>query len=729
MQLGRVGISTTDTGENGQNIGQNTPRIFGKNPHYIMRGIMHFAMISAALVILANIFLSPLSAQQPQNNHIATQLISESETPAPGKIVTLALVMTPDTGWHGYWENPGDAGFGMTIDWTLPKGVTIGKMRYPVPHRLSAQGIMNYVYEGEYVLLMDLKIDENFAANGALPIKGKGQWLACTDELCVPEAGELSLNLTTGNGHISGAAKAQFNGYREKIAPPLGSIASYHSDGDIFRMSIPFPKDSALDTPYFFALTDGIVDYSAAQKITRDDNNLYIETKARGAGNGDMTGMLKIAEGRGLNITAKAGNVTIPAGAELVSAGDGETSYMPENIWMAAAFALGGAFLGGLLLNIMPCVFPILSLKAMSVAKAGGDKRAVRRDALAYTAGILVFCLALGGLMLGLRAFGQQIGWGFQLQNPAIIMGLILLFTAISLNLAGLFELGNISMGGKLASQSGSKGAFWTGALAALVATPCSAPFMAGAIGTAIILPFGLALMVFVGLGLGLALPFLAIAYIPGMRERLPKPGPWMDNFRKIMAIPMLLSLLALLWLLGQQLGTNAIIFAVGAAMILGMFLWLYGIRQHKGKSVIMVGIAALILSAASIWALPQSDSKATGQTGEDALSSVPYDAQKLADYRAKGTPVFAYFTADWCITCKANEAAAVNRQETANAFANAGVVAMKGDWTLHDADITAYLEEHGRSGVPLYVYYAPGKEAQILPQILTVGTLTELVE
>jgi len=294
-----------------------------------------------------------------------------------------------------------------------------------------------------------------------------------------------------------------------------------------------------------------------------------------------------------------------------------------------------------------------------------------------------------------------------------------------------LFEFGTISVGNELANKDGAKGAFWTGSLAALVATPCSAPFMAGAMGAAIILPPVAGLMVFVGLGFGLALPFLLLGFVPVLRKALPKPGAWMDSFRKIMSVPMFFSVLALIWLLGQQIGNDGLLIGLAGALTFALLLWWYGVRQSGGKNRSWLPVApAFAVAIAALLALPlgTSDGAASRQSSGETLVSEPFSPDTLASLRAEGRPVFAYFTADWCITCKANEAVAVQREETANAFDAANVAVLKGDWTTRDGEITRYLESHGRSGVPLYVYYAPNGDATILPQVLTVDILTELV-
>jgi DsbC/DsbD-like thiol-disulfide interchange protein/cytochrome c biogenesis protein CcdA len=699
------------------------------------------AIIWAVIAMLA---MAPFASATAQvggfggvEPNINARFVAESDTPKAGETVNLALLMTPKPTWHGYWINPGDAGIPTTLDWTLPEGVSVGELRYPVPETLIIAGIMNYVYEGEYALLLPVTLSEDLAPGTVLPLSVKAEWLACTDEVCVPENQTLNFTLTVGDGAIDDARKGRFDAWRGNLPAPLGSEAQYSVSGETVRIAIPLPNSVELEDAYFFSETDGIIDYSAPQKLMRGDDMLIIETGAYGAGDGVMQGVLRIGEHRGLSLTAKDAGEDAFAGfadgaSDILGNGEGGADLaLGENSLTIFFIAFGGAVLGGLLLNIFPCVFPILSLKAISLAKAGGAASEARRDALAYTAGIILFCLLLGGAMLGFRALGAEIGWGFQLQDPRIIFVLLILFTGIALNLAGLFEFGTVSVGNDLANKGGAQGAFWTGALAALVATPCSAPFMAGAMGAAILLPPAAGLLIFVGLGLGLALPFLLLGFIPALRKMMPKPGAWMDKFRKIMAVPMFFSVLALIWLLGQQIGNDGLLLALAGALSFALFLWWYGTRQRGGSVRSWLPVApafAAALAALLLLPLGGAVSGSAGVSSNETLASEPFSYDTLASLRSDGKPVFAYFTADWCITCKANEAAALQRTATADAFAAADVTVLKGDWTRQDAEITRYLEEHGRSGVPLYVYYAPGGEPQILPQVLTVDTLTALV-
>ncbi len=643
--------------------------------------------------------------------HIAAQLDSESDSPAPGGATTIAFAMTPEPGWHGYWENPGDAGLGMSVEWTLPRGVTVGPLRYPVPETLLISGLMNHVYEGPYAILANLKVAGDVAPGTRLPVVAKAQWLACTDKVCVPESGTLRLDLVAGNGAVAPASRTRFDAWRMHLPRPLGSQARYTVKDGRLRMAIPLPMEAEARDVHLFALTEGLVRYAADQRVTRKDNQMVIDTAAgEGVKDRPVQAVLRTGDHVGFLLTAVPGPVEEP---------------QPEGQAGAILAALGGALLGGLLLNIMPCVFPILGLKAMSLAKAGGDERSVRREALAYAAGVILTCLALGGLLLALRAAGNAVGWAFQLQDPRIILTLLLLVSAIAFNLAGLFELRPFGGGDGLAGKGGTMGAFWTGALVAFVATPCTGPFMAAAMGAALLLPLAAALAIFAGLGLGLALPFLLLAYIPALRSRLPRPGAWMGRFQKLLSVPMFLTALGLAWLLGQQRGVSGMTIGLGAALLLALLLWWLGARQHGGKGGgLIAGIGALALLAGAAIALPS----AAPVRAENNATSVAFAVEKLDGLRAANKPVFLYFTADWCLTCKANEAAAIDRAEVRAAFDKAGVTVMVGDWTSADPAITRFLESKGRSGVPLYLWYAPGKEAVVLPQLLTPATLTALV-
>ena len=625
---------------------------------------------------------------------ITPQLVAEGAAP-PGGEVELAIHMRPAPGWHGYWLNPGDAGLPMDVQWQLPKGFSAGPLRYPVPARLTVAGLMNYVFEQDYAVLVRLKVPAG--ANGTVPIRADAHWLACTDKICVPEQGQLALDIPVGNGAPN---RAEFDQWRKQLAQPITTVGHFTVDAGKLRVAIPLPANVPVGEPYLFPVTDNVVDYEAPQTFRRTGNWLVAELKISKAPT-QFAGVLALGDGRGLGFHAVPG--AVPQGGTPVG-GFG---------WNAVLWAVVGAIAGGILLNLMPCVFPILALKALHLSRAGGSARESRSDALAYAAGAIVGTAVLGVVLLAIRAAGAEAGWAFQLQDPRTIMLLLLLAVAITANLLGLFELP------VLGGRAQPAGSFGTGALAAFVATPCAGPFLGAALGTALLLPAAGAIAVFAALGLGLALPFVAVAFMPALRSNLPKPGRWMDQLKHFLAIPMAASALAALWLLYRQAGVTAL--WLGIAATIGLLLLLFGAgqRQRDGHRIFWALPAAIALTALLIAVVPAG----TGAAHATADAEVWSDA-KVASLVAERRPAFVYFTADWCLTCKVNEAAAIDRSEVRDAFKRAGVTVLAGDWTNGDPAITRFLESRGRAGVPLYLWYAPGKAPEELPQVLTPATL-----
>lgn len=669
-------------------------------------------LVTLLLQLCAVLLATPALAAP---THIKAELVVEGPA-APGGTVQLAFLMKPDKGWHGYWYNPGDAGLGLSPSWTLPAGAKAGDLAYPVPQTLIVAGLMNHVYEHEYAVLTTLTLPANAAPGTRLPVRVKLDWLACTDQVCVPEQADLSAEVTVG---APGAPDSRFDKWRAALPAPLGAKATFAIDGGKVRIAIPLPAAVPLDRPHLFLGEHRVVDYAAPQAFFRDGDKLVVElprAKFEPLAPEKLTAVLRFdAAGNGVTLEAEAG--AVPAGGTPLATGGEATPAL----WVLLLSALAG----GLLLNVMPCVFPILSLKALSLARAGESESQARAEGLAYTAGVVLACLALGVLLLALRAAGQEVGWAFQLQEPLVVAGLLLLAVAITANLLGLFEFAVPGF----ASAGSPQGAFATGLLAAFAATPCTGPFMAAAMGAALLLPVPEALALFAMLGLGLALPFLAIAYVPRLRAMLPRPGAWMVWFRKAMAVPMGLTALALLWLSSRLAGGGFALATALLALIVIALLVLLGRRQHHGRAAggrwwAMLG-AVLLFGAAGLPGMVRQGAAEVSSV----LPSVAFSEDALAQARASGKPVFVYMTADWCLTCKVNESAAIEREETAAAFKQAGVVVLRGDWTRRDPTITRYLTGQGAAGVPLYMWYpAAGGAPQQLPQVLTVDTLTGLV-
>ena len=623
-------------------------------------------------------------------NAISPEVVAESSA-IPGRSLDLAIVMHTTPGWHGYWQNPGDAGLPMQVEWALPHGMSAAPLRYPVPTRLLVSGIVNYVFEKDYALLVRVQVPAT--AKGVLPIRAQANWLACTDEICVPERGKLALDLPVGDG--APVLRERFDGWRQALPRPLATAAHFASEGDRLKVAIPLPASVAASDPYVFPLESGPIDLAAPQGFARSGDWLVATLKRGPVPATSIGGVLALGDGSGFSFTAVPG--AVPDAESAIGA-------------TAILIALFGALAGGVLLNLMPCVFPILAIKALHLARSGGDERTARREAWGYTLGAIIGTGGLGVLLLIIRAGGTAAGWAFQLQDPRTILLLTLLATAITLNLLGLFRLPVIG------GETNPSGSIATGALAAFVATPCAGPFLGAALGTALLLPAAGSVAVFAMLGLGLALPFLAVAYVPALRNRLPRPGPWMARLQHVLAIPMGLTALACLWLLWRQAGPHGLIVALAAVGLLAMLLIGAGRSEGRGRLVIA---GALTIAVAGALLVPARSASVTKQANGDVAWS------ETAVGKATGTrPAFVYFTADWCLSCKVNEASSVDRAEVRAAFAKAGVRVFVGDWTNGDPAITRFIEGRGRAGVPLYLWYEPGKMPEELPQVLTPGML-----
>jgi DsbC/DsbD-like thiol-disulfide interchange protein/cytochrome c biogenesis protein CcdA len=669
-------------------------------------------LLAAISALLAVLFPSVTAAQARENN-IAARLVAEGAA-APGQTLTLAIAFDPDPGWHGYWSNPGDAGYGMELDWQLPAGWRADRPQYPVPQKLVIGGLMNHVYKGSYAVLVDVAVPAQATVADIAPIAVDAQWLACTDQICVPEQARLTLDLTA-----SRPEPTAFDRWRAAIPALLAEEGTYALDGRNLRLAIPLPADAPVPAPHVFVGPRDLVKYAAVQSFWRDGDVLIAEIPLADAvvRPDGFEGILALGDGNGVRFAAEPG--TVPKGRERLEVSSSRTGPL----WLL----LLGALAGGLLLNVMPCVFPILSLKALSLARAGESDAKARAEGLAYTAGVILATLALGALLLTLRSAGEAVGWAFQLQEPGVVAFLLVLAVAITANLAGLFELPTLSV-----TRSGEPGgAFATGLLAAFVATPCTGPFMAAAMGAALLLPPLQALLLFGVLGLGLALPFLLLGFVPPLRRLLPRPGPWMARFRHWMAVPMGLTALALVWLCWRLGGAWFAIACALVALGLVMALWAAGRRQRQGlpagRTFALLAAPFAVFAAV---ALPAAiANRPAAEAREGLIPAQPFSEDRLAAARASGQPVFVWFTADWCVSCKVNESVAIDREATRAAFEKAGVVALVGDWTRRDPEITRFLTRQGAAGVPLYLWYAPDGEARQLPQVLTPDSLVTLAE
>ncbi len=707
------------------------------------------ALILGMMLAILLIAFPSLAAAQG-SRHIDASIHVSTETPRPGSTSRIAIRMTPESGWHGYWINPGDSGLPVEAVWRAPPGVRIGELQHPAPTLLELAGLASYVHKGAFTLLADLDVPASIPQGARLPIEVDLNWLACSDTLCVPERATLRLDLAAGDG-AAGASRALVSA--AEAALPRSGAARVTIARQKTNWTFDLTGAQGLDpsNARLFPVDAGWFDAAAPQRVTRGQGGaIQIAVPAAGsAPAGDFSGVVTdgrrsfvlggaptIATAGASEPTAEAKEVpaSLPNQSEsVVSIGPSAdtassvASQEPGN-GSALRIALIGAILGGLLLNLMPCVFPILSLKALSLVRSGVDRRAARVEGVAYFAGSVVTTTLLGAILIGARALGHDVGWSFQLQDPRIILILMLLSLAIALNLAGLFEIRGTSLAGGRLAQPGWSGAFGTGALAAIIATPCSGPFLGVALGAALVLPAPATLAVFAGLGIGMALPFLVIAFVPAAQRILPRPGKWMETFRRVLAIPMLLTAIGLAWVLGRQSGVDGLGVGLLLAGLAGVGLWWAGQRQAGGRKAgpaLIPVLAPLLIVFAIQMPVPSTAGTQAAPT-VSAGRVEPFSEARLTELRSAGTPVFVDMTADWCLICQVNKRVAIDRDDTRAAFARAGVVTLVGDWTRGDPAITRYLASRGRNSIPYYLFVSRDGEERELPQVLSSGLLVE---
>ena len=690
-----------------------------------------------------------LGAQRTER--IEAELVPMSRWAAPGSTAIVAVRQKIAPGWHTYWRNPGDSGGATTLAWTLPQGVTAGDIDWPTPERQRLLGLMNYGYSGTVYLPVPIQVPAAARPGSRLTLTAEALFLVCSDQMCVPEPLTLSLVLPVAEGApppdpAHGAAVERTLGQAPRPAPITARITRIEGGLSLAAVGGPL-AEGPVKWAYFFPFKGGLIDHAAAQAGQAGPRGLTLTLKpGRGltpdALAGGIEGVLQTDRGA-WTITAEPG--AAPEGAsggaaladpDAAKAGTTGAVSIPD-LLKAALLAL----LGGLVLNLMPCVFPVLAMKAASLAKGAHDPAQSRRDGVMFLAGVLAAFAALAGLLLALRAGGEAVGWGFQLQSPLATGGLALLMLAVGLNLSGVYSVGAGLQGagsGPLARLPGGTGSFFTGVLAVVVAAPCTAPFMAAALGAALVMPWPAAMAVFLMLGLGLALPYLAVSLSPGLLRRLPKPGPWMERLRGVLAFPMYGAAAWLVWVFARQTGGEALGLILLAGVLAAFGLWLVGVNQagraEGGTAVISAVAAALALISAfalTVVAARTPPAPEPGRMSEGAaLGSQPWSPQAVSAALAEGRPVLVNFTADWCVTCKINERTALSSPRLAEAMARANAVYLVGDWTRRDDAITRELARHGRSGVPLYLLYRPGQaEPRILPQLLTEGLVIEALE
>ena len=698
-------------------------------------------------LFLALLLSAPAFAQSVvKTDNVRAELITEVSTIKPGEPFWVALRQTIKPHWHTYWKNPGDSGLPTEIAWTLPAGAKADPIVWPTPSFIDVGGIVNYGFHDDILLLV--KITPPAQASGSFRLEANANWLVC-DDVCIPEDGKFALDLPVGPAATpaDAATRALFDKARRDVpmeSPWPARFGLAKSGDPTLVIDAKGLKAGTISDVYFFPSDWGGVANMTRQNaaVTADGIRIPLkkgEAQAKGGPPQQVSGTLVLTEKTGdgaqrqaFDITARLDPAFVPAATPIVAASNAETLSFAE----ALLFAL----VGGLILNLMPCVFPVLAMKAASFARLAAHSRGdMRRDGVAYTLGVLVSFGAMAAVILAIRASVGDVSWGFQFQSPIFSLLVAYLFFVVGLNLAGVFEIGGgftgqfAGVGQGLASRGGVTGAFFTGVLAVVVATPCTAPFMAAALGFALSQPAPQTIAVLLAMGLGLALPYLARSMTPALQRLMPRPGAWMDRLRQFLAFPMFASAVWMIWVLTQQTGPDGVIYALGGMILIAFAIWLLRIGGAASPATWLrrgVAAAAVLLALAAVIKLedgPATAASASGgpSTGVNFDGWERFSRARMAEAVAAKKPVFVDFTAAWCITCLVNERVALETPGTRHAFEQTGTVKLKGDWTNKDPEITGLLKELGRAGVPLYLYWPAGADKPlILPQVLTEASI-----
>lgn len=666
-------------------------------------------------------------AEVVRTNLSTIELTSDKLSALAGSDFTVVIELSPDQGWHAYWENPGDAGLKLEMDWQLPEGVEIGPLQFRTPHLIPFEEIISYGYDGAVTIIADGKISQDIATS-EISIGGNAFWLICSDALCVPQDTAITHKIFIGEDIQNDRAALLAENARSDMPIAASWQSSFYTDGKNFTVKSLIPAEyPVIESAYLYPHSEGMMENVYRQNLSFINGEIIGRFEnAYGYMDNDTFDYVltfKTAEGEEKAFALSAQKSAVAVAEEMVPI---TTDLAISNLSLPMALIF--AFIGGLILNLMPCVFPILSLKAMSVVELSNKHpKEARLSGILYTAGVLVSFALIGAIVSTL-----SLGWGFHMQMPVINFMLGLLMVTIGLNLLGVFEFGSgfAGLGQGLISASkdnNRKATFFTGVLAVVVATPCTAPFMAGALGFAFVAGGASGMLVFLSLGFGLAFPYLLLCYVPLLRGFLPRPGAWMETMRNILGFPMLATALWLFWILGNQIGVNAMTLSIAASLLLGLALW--GLSKNSGlwKALSMLCFVGVLSSGYYLSTL--NVQKAVLAQDESGLNSIEFKSAELKNLLNDDQAVFVYFTADWCVTCKLNEKMALSQSEVHQAFAEKDITVMVGDWTNQNPDITKTLQSYGRIGVPLYLYFPEGRALNnpiVLPQILTPGMVID---
>ncbi len=692
--------------------------------------MMMIFRILLPLIVLAVLGPSAVASLAPGEDFtspkVRVELLSDVTAIEPGGTFWIGLHQQIDPGWHTYWRNPGDSGAPTTLSLELPAGFSVSELQWPIPERIPYGPLLNFGYHDEVLLLQQVSVPADWRGD-SLTLAGKADWLVCAD-ICIPESADVDLTLPVQDADP--AVALLFERTRQQLPRSMDVAVTQSVAGEEILLQIEMAGLSGgrIDTVTFFPFIEGLMDNPAPQSFSISPAGLRLKLVAGYDFTPDrvLAGVVVVEEVVGGNRLRTAFEISPQLDV---------STQATAGISLVTVLAL--AFLGGVILNLMPCVFPVLSIKILSLLEH--RPASSRTHGWVYVAGVVLSFVAIAAVLLSLRAGGEQIGWGFQLQSTVVVSLLVYLFFLIGLNLLGQFELGTgiMGFGSSLTLRHDYVGSFFTGVLATVVAAPCTVPFMATAVGYAMTQPAQTAVSVFAMLGVGMATPYLLLCYSPRLMSRLPRPGPWMVRFREVLSFPMFATAAWLTWVLTQQAGSAGVLVIGSGLVALAFVVWLLRHLPAAGPVRTGLQLIALLTVAGTLWmavSLPGQvpEGAAPGaveRAGYLGPRSAPWSAEALAAAREQG-PVFVNFTAAWCITCKVNEAVALNSAAVRAAFERGGITYLKADWTNEDPEITRALAEYQRSGVPLYLFYRAGEDrAHVLPQLLTESLLLDALE
>jgi thiol:disulfide interchange protein DsbD len=693
--------------------------------------------VSAIAGAMVFALFSSLHAAPIKTDHVEVELIAEKNALVVGEKNVVGLSIKHAPHWHTYWKNPGDSGYPTKVTWQLPGGYGVGDFDWPTPKRLATGPIVNFGYEGEVLLPLTVSVPTSAKVGDNVTLKGKAEWLVCKD-VCIPEEGEVAVTLPIAANASAGPAAARFAAARAAMPGDASAWkATLHTATNPAReawLELTAPANAvALTALDVFPVPEQVNDPSV-QQVYRTEQGYAVKLKlADGVKLSDRMPIVLAASGAissngetsGTTLATVATTAyALPASATALAAASSAAAAGGDvTFWSALLLA----FVGGMILNLMPCVFPVLSLKILSFAQHSGSSshgaQAMRQHGVFYAVGVVLSFLALAGVLLALKSAGSAVGWGFQLQSPGVVWVLAVIFFLIGLNLMGAFEVGQLAPSSVLSMQAKHPGvdAFFSGVLAVIAASPCTAPFMGAALGFALTQSAAAALSVFAALGLGMALPYVLLAWFPKWLDKLPRPGQWMVTFKQVLAFPMFLTVVWLIWVLSLQAGADGA--AIGLLGLVGLAFgaWLIGSMKPVAR---WSGVAASVVAAALAW--PSAAPVAMAASTPGAAQWLAWDPAAVAKLNTEGKAVFVDFTAAWCVSCQANKRLVLSRAEIEQAFAQKKVTLMRADWTNRDERITQALAAMNRSGVPVYVLHAPGKAPHILPELLTPGIVKD---